>query len=218
MALSRVFDVPPSRYSHKHKQPLSIWLTRFIFQIDIGNSPLRSPVRKRPRLGSSPSFSELSPLEEQHLNALDEIEKRLTQCQQVHSPSSRKGVPAAPATANVSSGSIPFRVNILLSHSLASWNAHFNISWTYSSCFVAPGSMICSLHPSCPGLTSDSQDLIYTTNLFPGRALQYFLSRFPVSLQLLQVLLSLNCPPLPLANGDVHALCLPSVLLLSRTT
>src|SRR5258706_12517091 len=78
--------------------------------------------------------------------------------------------------------------------------------------------MICSLLPSCPVLTSDSQDLIYTTNLFSGRAPQYFLSRFPALLQLLQVLLPLNYLPPPLANGDVHALCLPSVLLLNRTT
>lgn len=141
-------------------------------QLDIANSPLRSPVRKRPRLESSPSFSELSPLEEQHLSVLDEIEKRFTQFQQVHSPSSRKGVSATPATANVSSGSIPFNSGIILSYFLASWNASFYVSWICSSCFVAPGSMICSLLASCPGLTSNSQDLTYTTNLSSGRALQ----------------------------------------------
>ena len=86
------------------------------FPLDIANSPLRSPVRKRPRLESSPSFSELSPLEEQHLSALDEIEKRFTQSQHVHSPSSRRGMLAAPAATNVSSNSIHFSDIIVLNY------------------------------------------------------------------------------------------------------
>jgi hypothetical protein len=116
-----------------------------LFPLDIANSPLRcSPVRKRPRLESSPSFSELSPLEEQHLSVLDDIEKRFTQCQQGHSPSSRKGVSAATATPIVSHVAILFNANIILNVSLAFWNAYLHVFWICSNCSVTSGSLICS--------------------------------------------------------------------------
>ena len=94
-------------------QAVTVNPTHLSFPLDIASSPLRSPV-------SSPSFSELSTLEEQHLSVLDENEKLFTQSQQVYSPSSRKGVLPAPARTIVSSGIIPFGANITLKHLPAS--------------------------------------------------------------------------------------------------
>lgn len=132
------------------------------FSSDIANSPLCSPACKRPRLESSPSFSELSPLEEQHLTVLDEIEKRFTQSQHVHSPSSRRGVLRVPSTTNVSD-SILLTGNYYPELFLDSQEAYFYLPWVCASRFVASGLIMCSRF--CPGLTSDSQYLMHIANL-----------------------------------------------------
>ena len=147
-------------------QAVIVNLAHLSFPLDIASSSLHSPVRTYPRLESSPSYSELSPLKEQDPSVLDEIEILITPSQQINHGKAcswcqqiqRWAVTHSFRREHYSKASPSFRKRLR------------PLSLALHQLLRSSGLIICST--LCPGLTPDSQGLTYITIPFTRRALK----------------------------------------------